>query len=385
MEAYLDNAATTRVLDSVVEVMEKVMRKDYGNPSSLHQKGVDAEWYMRDFCETFARILKVDPSEIYFTSGGTESNNTAIIGSAMANSRMGKKIITTSIEHPSVHAPMRYLGDMGFDVAYLPVDKNGIVDMDALKDEMSEDTILVSVMMVNNEVGSLQPIEEIGKYIKTINPGVVYHVDAVQALGKMEIRPKKAMIDLMSCSGHKIGGPKGSGLLYMKKNTKMNPYILGGGQQKGVRSGTENVPAAAGMAQAARQCYENLDENVSHMISLKDALSESLAAMEGVRLFSSVGKDGAPHIVSASIDHIRGEVMVHALEEYGIYISSGSACSSNKPKKASPTLSAMGVGADMADTVARFSFCPYNTMEEVDYTVKTLKEIVPKLRKYVRY
>lgn len=383
MEAYFDNSATTVVTESVKNIVVKTMTEDFGNPSSMHMLGVNAEKYIKESQENIAKILKVDPKEIFFTSGGTESNNMAIVGTAMANKRSGNKIITTAVEHSSVASPMKYLEKLGFDVVYLPVDRYGVVSMDTLEKEMNDETILVSIMYVNNEVGAIQPISEIGQYIKRINPKVIYHVDAIQAFGKMEIRPQKDHIDLLTVSGHKIHGPKGSGFIYIKKNTKINPIISGGGQQMGIRSGTENVPGIAGIGQASRDCYDNLENNVMKMTALKDYLIEQLEQIDGVTVNSRKGAGGAPHIVSASFRGVRSEVLLHALEDKGIYVSAGSACSSNKPT-ISATLKAMGVDKDLLESTVRFSFCEFNTIEEIDYAIEQIKILLPMLRKYVR-
>ena len=383
MEVYFDNSATTVVTESVKDIVVKAMTEDFGNPSSMHMVGVNAEKYIKEAKENIAHILKVDTKEIYFTSGGTESNNMAILGTAQANKRRGNKIITTAVEHSSVASPMKYLEEQGFDVVYLPVDRYGVASMDALRKEMTEDTILVSVMYVNNEVGAIQPVSEIGHYIKEINPQVVYHVDAIQSFGKMEIRPKKDNIDLLTVSGHKIHGPKGSGFIYIKKNTKINPIILGGGQQMGVRSGTENVPGIAGIGQAAKDCYNHLEENAAKMTELKDYLIDRLEAMDGVTVNSRKGTEGAPHIVSASFQGVRSEVLLHALEDKGIYISAGSACSSNKPA-VSATLKAMGIDKELLESTVRFSFSEFNTIEEIDYALEQLNVLLPILKKYVR-
>lgn len=383
MEAYFDNSATTVVTESVKDIVVKAMTDDYGNPSSMHMIGVNAEKYVKTAKENIAKILKVDEGEIYFTSGGTEGNNMAIIGSANANKRAGNRVITTKIEHSSVANPMKYLEKQGFDVVYLPVDNNGIVDMEVLKKEMTKDTILVSIMNVNNEVGAIEPVSEIGKYIKTVNPSVVYHVDAIQAFGKMEIRPRKENIDILTVSGHKIHAPKGSGFMYIKKNTKVNPIILGGGQQEGMRSGTENVPGIAGIGQAAKDCYDNLEKNVSHMTELKDYLIDELSKIDGVTINSQKGNAGAPHIVSASFENVRSEVLLHALEDKGVYISAGSACSSNRPA-VSETLKAMGIDSKLLGSTVRFSFCELNKKEEIDYCIEQLKIMLPILKKYVR-
>lgn len=383
MEAYFDNSATTIVTDDVKDIVVKVMTEDYGNPSSMHMVGVNAEKYLKEAKETISKILKVEPNEIYFTSGGTESNNWAIMGAVEANKRSGKKIITTKVEHASVKSPMKHLEQMGYEVTYLPVDQAGVVQLDALKEAMTEDTILVSIMYVNNEVGAIQPIEEIGKYIKTINKNVIYHVDAIQAFGKMEIKPKKSNIDVLTVSGHKIHGPKGTGFMYLKKNVKVNPFILGGGQQNAMRSGTENVPGIAGLAKASDDCYKHLEENVSTMIALKDYLIDGLLNIDGVTVNSQKGNEGAPHIVSASFSGVRSEVLLHALEDKGVYISAGSACSSNKPA-ISETLKAMNIDKDLLGSTVRFSFSRFNTKEEIDYTLEQLKAMLPILRKYVR-
>ncbi len=278
---------------------------------------------------------------------------------------------------------MKYLEKAGYNVVYLPVDRYGVVNIESLKKEMSEDTLLVSVMHVNNEVGAIQPVGEIGKYIKTINPKVVYHVDAIQAFGKMEIRPKKEHIDILTVSGHKIHGSKGSGFIYIKKNTKINPIISGGGQQDGIRSGTENVPGIAGIGQAAKDCYDNLEQNVRRMTELKDYLIDRLSEIEGVTINSRKGNEGAPHIVSASFRGVRSEVLLHALEDKGIYVSAGSACSSNRPS-ISRTLKAMNIDKDLLGSTIRFSFSEFNTKEEIDYCMEQLNQLLPVLRKYVR-
>ena len=255
--------------------------------------------------------------------------------------------------------------------------------MESLKNAMNENTILVSVMFVNNEVGAIEPIEEIGKYIKSVKKDVVFHVDAIQAFGKLDIKPKKLNIDILTVSGHKIHGPKGSGFIYIKDKTKISPIIFGGGQQKGMRSGTENVPGIAGIGEAARAAYENFDEKVDKLISLKDRLIDILNEMEDVTVNSQKGKKGAPHIVSASFRGVRSEVLLHALEERGIYISAASACSSNRPA-VSATLKAMNIDKDLLESTVRFSFSTLNTIEEIEYCGEQLNSLLPMLRKYVR-
>ena len=383
MEAYLDNSATTRCSEGAAAMVMKVMREDFGNPSSMHTKGVEAEHYIREAKDFFAKNLKVDEKEIYFTSGGTESNNLALIGSAMANKRSGNHLITTSVEHASVDNPMKYLEEQGFEVTYLPVDQDGIVSLEALKEALRPETILVSIMYVNNEVGAVQPVDEIAKLVKDYDSKIIFHVDAIQAYGKYRIWPKKEGIDLLSVSGHKIHGPKGTGILYVNSKLKIHPIILGGGQQKGMRSGTENVPGIAGLAEAAKECYENLDEKIDRLYALKERFVKQIEELDDVKVNGRTGRDSAPHIVSVSFRDVRSEVLLHALEEKGIYVSAGSACSSNKPA-VSHTLKSMGVEKDLLGSTIRFSFCFETTEEETDYCVRELRELLPMLRRYVR-
>ena len=387
MEAYLDNAATTKAFDEVGELVKKVMCVDFGNPSSLHGKGVEAEKYIREAGDKIAATLKCSRKNIVFTSGGTESNNMVIIGGALANKRRGKHIITTCFEHAAVHQPCLYLEEFfGYDVTYLPVDSMGHVNPEELKKALREDTVLVSVMMVNNEVGAVLDIEGIGKIIKDYNKDILFHVDAIQAYGKMRIQPKKWNIDLMSVSGHKIHGPKGTGFLYVADGTKLHPIIHGGGQQNGRRSGTENVPGIAGLALAAEKIYEGHGEKVERLYSLKRHLIRLLWEMEGVHVNACQEDDleqTAPHILSVSVEGVRSEVLLHALEESGIYVSSGSACSSNHPGISS-TLQAIGVRKELLDSTIRFSMCFDTTEVELEYAVAKMKELLPMLRRYVR-
>lgn len=383
MEAYLDNSATTRCSDKAAELMMKLLLEDYGNPSSLHMKGVIAEKYINEAKKQIAKTLKAQEKEIVFTSGGTESNNLAIIGSAMANRRAGMHVITSSIEHASVSNPMAYLEEQGFEVTYLPVDSKGVISMEALKNAIREDTILVSLMQVNNEIGAMQPIEEAGKIIKAANPDIIFHVDAIQAYGKMRIAPKKLNIDLLSVSGHKIHGPKGSGFLYIKDKTKIRPVIFGGGQQKGMRSGTENVPAIAGLGLAAEEIYTDFEEKIDRMYALREYFIEQVTQIEGVSVNGQSQRASAPHVVSVSICGVRAEVMLHTLEDRGIYVSAGSACSSNKPS-VSHTLKSIGLAPELLDSTIRFSFSVHTTMEELDYALEVMREVIPMLQKYTR-
>lgn len=383
MEAYLDNSATTRVLEEVKDIMIQTMELDYGNPSSMHLKGVDAEQYVKEARNRIAKVLKVEDKEIFFTSGGTESNNLAIIGTAMANKRAGMHIITTAIEHASVSATMQYLEEQGFRITYLPVDKNGVIQIEDLETAICEDTILISVMYVNNEIGSVMPIAEIAEVIARKKPDILFHVDAIQAFGKYAIYPKRLHIDLLSVSGHKIHGPKGSGFLYIKDKVKIKPILFGGGQQKGMRSGTENVPGIAGIGKAAELIYQHLEEQTDRLYELKDYMIDRLLELEQVRVNSTKGRESAPQIVNASFVGIRSEVLLHSLEERGIYVSAGSACSTNK-HVVSATLKGIGLTNEEIESAIRFSFCIFTTKEEIDYTIDVLKELLPKLRIYKR-
>lgn len=383
MEAYLDNSATTQCSDRAKNLMVQLLMEDYGNPSSLHTMGAKAEDYIKDAKKKIAKTLKVEEKEIVFTSGGTESNNLAILGSVEANKRAGNHVITTSIEHASVEQPMKHLEELGYRVTYLPVDACGVIRLSDLEEALDEETILVSFMMVNNEIGAIEPIKEAAELIHRKAPHALIHVDAIQAYGKMVIHPKKLGIDMLSVSGHKIHGPKGSGFLYIKDKTKIKPIVFGGGQQKGMRSGTENVPAIAGLGEAAAEICENLEANRTHMYELRDHFIEEITKIEGVTINGKTDHDSAPHIVSVSVEDVRSEVLLHSLEEKGVYVSAGSACSSNKPS-VSRTLTAIGLKKNLLDSTVRFSFSEKTTMEEIDYAVECMKEIIPFRRKFTR-
>lgn len=383
-EVYLDNSATTKAYDSVGKIVAKVMCEDYGNPSSLHKKGVDAEQYIKGAKETFAKLFKVQEKEIFFTSGGTESDNLALIGTAMANKRAGNHLITTGIEHPAIINTMHYLEEQGFRVTFLPVDQDGRVKLDALKEALCDETILVSIMYVNNEIGSVQPIEEASKIVKAYNPKIIFHVDAVQGFGKYKIYPKKAGIDLCSISGHKIHGPKGTGVLYIDSKVKIKPIVFGGEQQKNIRSGTENVPGIAGLALAAKTIYESFDEKMETMRKLKAHFIEGVSKIDNTMIHGRFDESSAPHIISVGFKDVRSEVLLHALEEKGIYVSSGSACASNHPQ-VSGVLKGIGTGRDYLDSTLRFSMSEFTTLEEIDYTLDTIYNTVPMLRKYTRH
>ena len=381
MEAYFDNSATTKVLDCVKDAVVDAMCVNYGNAAAKHRKGVEAENLIREAKKAIADTLKVQEKEILFTSGGTESNNTALIGTALANRRAGKHLITTGVEHPSIYNTMSFLEEMGFEVTYLPVDHLGQISLEDLEKAIREDTILVSVMYVNNEVGAVEPIEAISQCIKKKNPKTLFHVDAIQAYGKYKIRPKKQGIDLLSVSGHKIHAPKGVGFLYIRDGVKIRPILFGGGQQKGMRSGTENVPGCVGLGVAAREAYKDFDARIEKLYTLREHLIAGLKPLGGVTINGSEDRTNAPQIVSASFEGVRSEVLLHALEDKGVYVSSGSACSSNHPG-ISGTLKGIGVKKELLDSTIRFSLGDLNTEEEVDYAIGVLGELLPVLRRY---
>lgn len=407
MEVYLDNSATTKPDPGVVTEMSRIMEEVYGNPSSMHMAGVEAEKILRASSDMIAKTLRCKPSEILYTSGGTESDNTALLGVAHARRRAGRHIITTCIEHPAVLETCKYLENEGYEIDYLSTDPYGVIDTEELRSLIRPDTILVSIMHTNNEIGSLQPIEEAGRIIKEVNPSCIFHTDAVQGYGKARILPGRQNIDLISISAHKFHGPRGVGFLYIKEGTRIDPIIFGGGQQKGMRSGTENVAGIYGMALAAKKAYDELDENVACMYRLKKQLTEELTSIDGVRINGVIVPDSAstessdtdgaasgasdvsneridaPHIVSASFEGVRSEVLLHALEDRGIYVSSGSACSSNRPH-ISATLKAIGLPDKLLDSTIRFSMSAETTSEELEYTVATLRELLPDLRRFTR-
>ena len=391
-EIYLDNAATTRVLPKAAETAADAMRESYGNPSSLHHKGFEAEQYITDARRSIANSLKVPEDTIIFTSGGTESNNMALLCGAEARKRQGNHIITTKIEHASVYEPVIRLEELGYRVTFLPVDNNGIVHPDTLREALTDDTILVSIMAVNNEIGAVEPIEELAKIVHEHNPQTLFHTDAIQAYGKIPMYPKRIGIDLMSVSGHKLHAPKGTGFLYIREKLTLRPLLYGGGQQKDRRSGTENVPGIAGLGVAVKEWFSDAAGRRKHLYEIKERFVRSMESVPDAIVNGVFAGEGdlsetvlrtAPHIASVSFPGVRSEVLLHALEEKGIYVSSGSACSSNHPA-ISGTLKAIGVREDLLDSTLRFSFAFETTEEEIDAVVEALRELVPKHRRYKR-
>jgi len=377
-EIYLDNSATTKPYDEVVEYISQINREVYGNPSSMHAKGLEAEKHIKNARETIAKSLAVDSQEIYFTSGGTEANNLAILGFLEANPRKGKKIITTKIEHPSVLEVYKYLTDRGYRVHYLDVDYRGIVDLNALREAIDEDTALISIIYVNNEIGTVQPVSDIVEIKNQKNRDAVIHLDAVQAYGKIKIAPRKLGIDLMSISSHKIHGPKGVGALYVKKGLKVKPLLLGGGQELAMRSGTENVSGICGFGMAADMTSNKIDENYLRCAKIKEYFKNRLKEELPGDVTVISPKDSSPYILNVSFSNIKAEVLLHHLEMKNIFVSTGSACSSRKNTH-SHVLKALGLKPEKIDGAIRFSFSAFNSIEDMEYTVEVLKEILPRI------
>ena len=374
-EIYFDNSATTKIDDRVIDYMMDILKNTYGNPSALHKLGIDAENVLKASREAVAKTLNVTPKEIIFTSGGTESNNFAIKGYLEENKRNGNHIITTKIEHPAVLEVFSYLKTLGFKVDYVNVLENGIIDLEHLKQLITKDTSLISVMYVNNETGAIQPIEQVIDIKNSIKPSIKVHVDAVQAYGKLPINLEELKIDMMSISSHKIHGPKGVGCLFVRNGIRLHSQMLGGGQEQSLRSGTENVPSIAGFARAATIMNENIRENLGHVSNLKKLFLDELAKTNiEYKVISQ--PDGLPYILNISFLNTKSEVMLHHLEQKGIYVSTGSACSQRR-KKYSHVLMAMGLKSQVIDGAIRFSFSHFNTQEEVLKTVESIKEIIP--------
>lgn len=378
---YFDNSATTRPHPQVIETMSKAMASYYGNPSSLHRKGVEAENILNQARAVAAGYLGCKPSEIFFTSGGTESNNAAIKGVAFQYQGRGKHIITTQIEHPAVYDVCKQLESMGFTVTYLPVDHEGRVSLADVQKAMRSDTILVSVMHVNNELGTIQPVEEIGKWLKQF-PKVLFHVDAVQGIGKVPLRIKESGIDLLSLSAHKFHGPRGIGILYKREGLIIQPLLTGGGQEAGVRSGTENLPAIAGLAKAFRLLQESGADEPSRLKRLLGQLREGVSPIEGIQV-NTPAKGTAPHIMNLSVPGVKAEVLLHSLEERGFLVSTKSACSS-KANEPSRVLMAIGVGTECASSSLRISLGRDNTADEVEQFIVALRDCVKTLRSYMK-
>ena len=375
MEVYLDNSATTKPYDDVIEAMVDTMKNYYGNPSSAHSLGLKAEQRMNSSREIVASTLRCTRDEIFFTSGGSESNNFLIRGFV----KEGSHIITTKIEHPSVLNTCKELEKEGIKVTFLNIDSKGKIDLEELDKSINKDTQLVSIMHVNNEIGIVQDIDAIGKLIKEKSSRIKFHVDAVQSYGKYRIDVERLKIDLLSASGHKIHGPRGVGIAYVRKGLTPRPLIYGGGQEKSFRSGTENLAAMVGFAKAAEKIYKQNEENLQKILDIKSYFIYKLGNISDAKINSS-GEEYAPYILSVSFKGVRGEVLLHLLEEKGIFVSTGSACSA-KGNKASHVLQAIGLKNEMINGTIRFSFSEYNSKEEVDYTVENLEKALKFLRR----
>ena len=381
-EIYFDNSSTTRPSQAVRDIVLKTMDIDYGNPSSMHQKGVEAEAYLKETQRILSSILKVREKEILFTSGGTESNNWALLETAISKKHDGRTIITTKVEHPAVSEVLKYLEKTyDYRIVKIGTDREGRFDMEAFEEALTEDVVLVSVMFVNNEIGTVMPIPEIGRLIREKAPKALFHVDATQAFGHLRIYPKTMGIDLLSASAHKFHGPKGVGFLYADERVKLKPLILGGGQQMGLRSGTDNVPGVAGMGVAAKEAYDNFEERNAYIRGLRTYLMARLGELDRVVIHGTAEEGMAPHIVHASFIGVGSEVLLHALEDKGIYISAGSACSTHK-RAPSATLTALHADRDELSSGVRFSFSEENTKEEIDALMEALKVLLPMLRRY---
>ena len=380
---YFDNAATTRALPAVAEKMSMMLCEQYGNPASVSAMGLGVEKEIRNAAEIIARGIRAKSEEIFFTSGGTEGDNWAIYGTAEGYRRDGQHFITTQIEHPAVKNPMKKLEEQGCEVTWLSVDRKGHISLEELADAIRPDTVLVSIILVNNETGTIQDAAAIGKLIKEKNPKCLFHVDAVQAFGKYPIDVEKMKIDMLTMSGHKIHGPKGVGMLYMRKGLKVKPLMLGGGQQKGQRPGTENAPGAAALGVACDEAFKAMKDSIEHIREVKKALLDGILAMPDTQLNGDSLEEASPYVLNVTFKGLRSEVLLHAMESKGIVVSAGSACDSRK-KIGSPVLTAMGLPFEEIEGAVRFSFCRYNTVEEAEECLKALNELVPFFRKYNR-
>ena len=389
MLVYLDNSATTRQYDEVTELMSRAMRENFGNPSSLHSLGLKAEKEVKNARKILAQSLGAREEEVFFTSCGTESDNTVLMGAAQAKKRRGKKIIVSAVEHPAILEPAKKLESMGFEVAYIGVDKQCRLNMESLKNAVTDDTILISVMGVNNETGTIMPIEEIARfkeeYNRTHGTDIWLHTDAVQAFGKILVNLKKEYkgVDFLSASAHKIHGPKGMGLLYMKKGLNLVPFLLGGGQERHMRSGTENTPGIVGFGKAADLAMRDFDERIQRMSTARQRLLEQICAeIKDIRINSPEGEEACPSVLNLSFLGTRGEVLLHTLEQDGIFVSTGSACFSNHSSaKGSHVLNAMGLTPKEIEGAIRFSFSEFNTEEEIDFTADKVKAAVARFRR----
>lgn len=371
---YLDNSATTAVCKAAADKALYMMTDNYGNPSSLHKMGIRAEEEVEKAREIIARSLSVDSREIIFTSGGTEANNTAVFGAAQALRRRGDRVIVSAVEHPSVHESAKRLSELGFDVHYAPVDKDGAVDIEALKALLNNKTILVSVMAVNNETGTIQPIERVSKLVHKLSPEALFHCDAVQAYCKTPLKPQKYGVDLMTVSAHKIHGAKGAGALYIRSGARISPLLYGGEQQKKLRPGTESSPLIAAFGAAAAEA--DIQADSGYIRELSSYALGLLRQTDGISINSPA--DALPYIINISAEGIRSETMLHHLESTGVFVSSSSACAKGKR---SYVLEAMGLSDSRIDSSLRISFSKYNTKEDIDALTAGLRTGIATLQR----
>lgn len=383
MFVYLDNSATTKPYLEVVEVMKHYLEEDFGNASSLHKMGITAEKAVKGARKIVAASLKVKDNEIYFTSGGTESDNTALFGAANALKRRGKKIITSKIEHPAVLSACKRLKALGYEVVYINVDEKGLLNIEELKDQLDPNTVLISIMHANNELGTIQPLKEIGELKR--RQGIAYfHTDAVQSYGKIRLGLEEIGVDMLSLSGHKIHGPKGIGALYLRSGCHIEPYIYGGGQEREFRSGTENVPAIAGLGKCAAMISERIENNAKKISDSRNYLLNGIKTeIKDIKINSYEDERCLPNILNISFLGIRGEVLLHMLEQNDIFVSTGSACYSKK-KGQSHVLKAAGLTDKEIEGAIRFSFSEFNNIEEMDHVLYHLKNSVENIRKMTR-
>ncbi len=382
---YLDNSSTTKCRTEIVKEIESILIDNFGNPSSLHKLGFNAEQIIKKSKNIFSNIFNCKDNEIIFTSGGTESDNLALIGCAMHNKKKGHRIISSKIEHDAVINTLKYLEENGFEITLLEPNNYGIIEEDNLKKHIKSDTILVSLMHVNNELGSINNINVLSKISKSINPNIIFHSDCVQSFGKYEMKNLGA--DMITVSSHKIHGPKGVGLLYKNEKVKISPMIFGGGQENSLRSGTENTAGIYGFALAADHEYKNLNNNCNKILEIKSAYIKGINYLNekygNIKMLTPLNDLSAPHILNILFENIRSEVLLHSLEEDEIYVGTGSACSSHSFDK-SRVISAIGISGEKKDSSIRISLGDYNTLDEVDIVIKTLDKKVPILRKFIR-
>ena len=380
-QIYLDNAATTQMSDAVKQAMEPYLQENYGNASTAYSIGEDARRELEKSRGVIAATLHAKTSEIYFTSGGSESDNWAVKNIAAACKKKGRHIITTNIEHHAILNSCEYLEKLGYDVTYLEVDGDGLISPEQVMDAIRPDTTLISVMFANNEVGTIEPIYQIGKIAR--EKQILFHTDAVQAYAQIPLSVNYYPVDLLSASAHKFHGPKGVGMLYMRKGLKVKPLMLGGGQQRGQRPGTENGPGAAALGVACDEAFKSMKESIAHVREVKQTLLEGILALPDTQLNGDSLEEASPYVLNVTFKGLRSEVLLHALESKGIVVSAGSACDSKK-KVGSPVLTAMGLPFSEIEGAIRFSFCRYNTVEEAKECLKALEELVPFFRKYNR-